>query len=108
MEPIRVSAEPDPEPLCVPGPEPEPEEDLVDAEQLCVSAPSASEPQVTTETQETQVTTETQETRVTTELSVLQNHFLTFSSWSFACANVKCTGHLSLRSGLHKVIFLSL
>ncbi|XP_058628630.1 uncharacterized protein LOC131538660 isoform X2 [Onychostoma macrolepis] len=57
VEPIGVSAEPDPEP----------EVDLVDEEQLCVSAPSGPEPQVTTETQETQVKS---------ELSMLHNHFL--------------------------------
>ncbi|KTF71090.1 hypothetical protein cypCar_00050297, partial [Cyprinus carpio] len=49
--------------LCVPGPE----VDLADAQQLCLSAPSGPEPQVTTDTQETQVTT---------ELSMLHNHFL--------------------------------
>ncbi len=40
---IGISAESDPEPLCVP----EPEVDLVDEEQLCVAGPSA--PEVTTE-----------------------------------------------------------
>ncbi|XP_052427293.1 dual specificity phosphatase 29-like [Carassius gibelio] len=66
VEPIGVSAQPDPEPLCVPGAAPEPEVDLADAQQLSLSAPSGPEPQETTETQETQVTTE----------SMLHNHIL--------------------------------
>uniref|UniRef100_A0A671K1X5 Tyrosine-protein phosphatase domain-containing protein n=1 Tax=Sinocyclocheilus anshuiensis TaxID=1608454 RepID=A0A671K1X5_9TELE len=80
VEPTGVSAEPDPEPLCVPRPELEPEVDLVDAEQFCLPAPSAPEPQVTTETQETQVTT---------ELSTLHNHFLV-NIFQLECRMCKC------------------
>ncbi len=39
--------------MCVPDPEPEHVVDLVDAQQLCVSAQSGSEPELTTETQVT-------------------------------------------------------